>query len=629
MKAYIYNCGITFAILSLVACNGGSPASEAAATVNASTPVNPDKPINGGHYHGGTRTNGPLEFNSPESNPVDSATPVGWNKSLNTLAPVNCWNYTAVLTNPSGSASIGDSQSISDFEQSQDTKVSLSAGFSIFSASNETSYSSMKALDKNSISAFNSANAAYILRVSISGLNDYGQMILNNQPMNFAKICGDSVINDAPIKIQSGVNIVFTSSVSTAVEDMSAAISAGVGFAELSVAIKDQKKNTDSNSTVTYHQFDYGDPTLFPDLSNDANDALTNCISNGDATSCNTFMTNFANSFTQSLTKSRDAFERKNGTGWGSIYALDNANFSQNLKLSSSINYLSSGQKIQLSGLQKNSLLTPYLSSIQHNFDVLADLDTAKTIFKKVVANYSSKKYSHFIYFFNREIILSDYNRSINLANDNLYKMLGQCIYSKSAEDAKNNCSVLDEHSTVAQFISGAINPLSKENWYYPELYGLILTVNAMIYDVTQSGNPQAMVFIPEDAYGLEYTNPHSFKYLANWSWFNFDLNHNTNNDVKLEVGAFIATNSPGVPGVTNLFDYDSSNNKFFEYTPFDLIPNVPGQDINCNIFKSTSQGCSWTVTKTSSLEGSVVIKPVFIKDNSYRGVFKTLYPFN
>lgn len=513
MKKYSPKSVTLVTALLLAGCNGGGSNTKA----DSPTYSGVVKVHNGGVYAAGASLSQRPRYSNKvttlDSINSEPSTPIGWNSTLNTMAPASCWEYTAILTNPNGDTSLGSSMSSSQFEQSLGVDASISGTFDIFSASNSTSYSSMKSTDQLSVSAFNSAITTYLLRASVSGLNDYGRNILNTQPMAFKSICGDSVIATIPLKMQAGINLVFTSN---SVKDSSSfanKVAFGAGFADLAVGIKNDKSDSSSNVSVTFNEFIFGDSALYPPLSDKGSSSLTNCMSNGSTPDCNAFLIEFNSGYSQAVDAGHKSFVAQNGTNWGSIYANDFSKFRNGFQAYSINNFLTPDEATQLANAKNNNFWQPYLSSVKRNIDVMADIDLVNAVFKQIKEyNPTLKNPEPLTTLLDYETVISDYSLALTTAQGTLKNQLGQCLYAKDQASADNSCSQLDPKIDVFSLIASSLHPLTK-SWYPAELQGLLTTVRLMIYDVLYKSTLVASM--GEENITPSYTNLTPQKFLV------------------------------------------------------------------------------------------------------------------
>lgn len=612
---------VYLATLTISACNSGTNSS----TTNKAIPSSAVE--KGGVYKAGAAMTKLNYFNNELykkrqlNTQVDSFTPVGWNSQTNSIAPVNCWDYSAsqALSSSGNTKSLGNTQSAQQFEDSMSIDASISASFSIFSASNDLSYSSMKSTDNNTTSAFSSEITRYKVMFAINGLNRFGQSILNSDPQHFDSICGDSVLMTIPVKLQSGVNLLFTSSKSSATSEFADKVSAGIPFASIGTEVSNAQKSSNATTKVRLNQFTFGDPALFAPLSDNGLSYLATCLTTGAAKDCDGFLIEFDRTYSSAISNAENHFNQSNGTNWAGIYATDDSNYKSDLIVQSNTKYLNAVQQKQLSGVIHEDYLKPYLTAIKSNINLLSDLDVIRSIFNTIwMVNPSWKATSTMDY----STVMYDYNNAIQSAYNSLHTNLGKCIYAKESSGAVQSCSSLYANNTVNNLILSALKPQTKQ-FRLAEHMALDATIDYMIYDVSLHGSnnsgslPQKLLVLPNDTNNTTVTFT-SLDYLNDGISPSFGLLSQPKIDsmnVVHKLWSYGESDPVSNSIFTGFFGAASSN------VTKSVLQNGVANSASCLLFGSNSQACIWSFNYNNQI--------LSIKDNSVQRVFKTLYPFD
>lgn len=428
---------------------------------------------------------------STQDSAIDSS--VGWDSSTQSFAPASCWSYNITLENSSFSGST--------FQIKTNRDIMLDLGFSASISEKVLDLSQM-----NGGAAFNNlldtSSEAYDMgaeawakataSVHVTGLNQTGTQILENQPAIFNHLCGDQVIQSIPVKVQAIYTISYKSQSFNDNESMSSTFGTKEGFVDTAVSINQSMKASKSTVTISDQEYTQGDVNLSDKTSFGA------CTESANEAGCQDALNGLNSAVQAGFTDAQKQISEANGQNvdWQSLLAVDFSNQSQ-------FQMISASQELKLLGVTNppsdGALFAPYESAIIHNLNVLQDLEVASTMFKNIsigISNLPNDFASDFTPYYNNNELSQAYQAPLTTSVNALTQSINSCLGSNSAQDAATNCGSLDPNSTIQGIVR--VNYLSNPG--FPQLEDSIeKTLDALIYvdNVTRdnlytNGNPYA-----------------------------------------------------------------------------------------------------------------------------------------
>lgn len=445
----------------------------------------------------------------------NGASPIGWNSVTNTLAPANCYNYTAdyaPLTTGSKSTLYVNNQA-SSFYQNIGVNVSYSGAMLSAAADASVTLSSQQAGGLVVLDSRVERQATF----SDISLNAYGQSLQDN-PEEFVNQCGDAILQQANIFISLSATSSVTSS--SSLDSIFASISGSYGeqgFDQFAAAISSKTQTASSSISINTTLEEYG--SLYnTDFSNLGAD-IAECFPQDESTPANSANCNEGVSEMASTVNSADSniisliSGNNNLNQWANYYVIDYSNSSIQTEKASTV----------VPALKfSNPAFQPYLSAIKNNMNVLEDLTAANNFlvngldlvlydFSQQANNqngdiYSSTWFQNAFGYNLGGLIQDPYIRTISeFKLYNLTQILDtqntsgyayiiyNCVNSINSSDIDTNCSKLPKsptiNSIVNQYYPATINAYAgtpgTSNFVSRTTLGLVTTINDLMYKVS------------------------------------------------------------------------------------------------------------------------------------------------
>jgi len=225
---------------------------------------------------------------------------VGYNQSINSFAPMQCFTYTTTAGQLTSDASLGIGYTSTDIQKKFGIDTSVKVKISTFHASDNNDITKDSSSFSNTIRVYYTATVGGKLTNQVTGLTDQGQALFKQGLAAFAAQCGSSYVNQFNGYYYTVFYFDITSSDTKTMDAIKNTAKAKVSFLKLMNTVNSSTSINSSSVTITAGIANYGGTlddagqivAITGDLLN--NNDLSSCISNNGKNfeACNTFIQN-------------------------------------------------------------------------------------------------------------------------------------------------------------------------------------------------------------------------------------------------------------------------------------------------------------------------------------------------
>lgn len=415
---------------------------------------------------------------------------IGWDSVNNRQAPMNCWIYNEQITDSGTSSSIGVAYNANAASSALNISNSAGAKFAFFSSSASFDYSTLSQSSSQSVNAFALAGGTATARFQITGLQPWAKSLYESNPDSFTQQCGDQVLSALPVKNQLVAGMSFYTQSSSFNQSENNKLSGSFSIASVARDVATQNSTASTQTSIAINWITMGqyDTKLF----NQAQLQIQNCLAlNGsDSTSTCT------NAFTTMSAAATSAFTNNVSLAnaipsqplWANYFVVD---YSRPNAFTTISGKMALQQIGVLNPVDSNPAFKPYKSIIQHNVNVLQDLQLANSIFK----NNIGPAFKQFLAVDNQKRFIVDnanlgqlYTTGLTSSVQGLSNRIQNCLASTDRNSINTNCSLLNPNETVSNVINTYFTSPFAAN-----INGLLSTaiqtsVQGLIYDTVTSG---------------------------------------------------------------------------------------------------------------------------------------------